>query len=118
MEEDLRQLAFSEGFSATTKDELLQKIKDITVTVLHPSVHVVSLYYMTQLDGVTVEAFAARMKRTAGKPHEGVPQGGAQRMCLASGPKRDNTRHCVRLALPSQLRDCSSLIFLHLSIGQ
>ena len=67
MEDDLRQLAFSEGFSATTEEELLRKIKDLAVTILHPSVHVVTLHNMTQQDSETVEAFVARVKGTAGK---------------------------------------------------
>ena len=66
MEDDLRQLAFSEGFSATTEDHLLRKIKDLAVTVLHPSVHAVTLHNTTQQDSETVEAFTARVKGTAG----------------------------------------------------
>ena len=65
MESDLRQLAFSEGFSATTEAELLLKIKDLAVTVLHPSAHVVALHQMSQQEGETVKAFRARVKGTA-----------------------------------------------------
>ena len=35
METELRQLAFSEGFSAITENDLLQQIKNLAVTVLH-----------------------------------------------------------------------------------
>ena len=66
METDLRQLAFSEGFSATTEDDLLQQIKRLAVTVLHPSVHVITLHSMTQQEGETTTSFAARVKGTAG----------------------------------------------------
>ena len=66
METDLRQLAFSEGFSATTEDDLLQQIKRLAVTVLHPSVHVITLHSMTQQEGETTTSFAARVKKTAG----------------------------------------------------
>ena len=48
MEESLRQLAFSEGFVANTEIELISKIKDLAVTTLHPSVHVVALHQMLQ----------------------------------------------------------------------
>ena len=61
METDLRQLAFSEGSTATTEEELLKKIKDLAVTVLHSSVHVVNLHKMTQAEGETAKAFAARV---------------------------------------------------------
>ena len=62
----MRQLVFSEGFSATTEDHLLRKIKDLAVTGLHSSVHTVTLHNMTLQDSETVEAFAARVKGTAG----------------------------------------------------
>ena len=65
METDLRQLAFSEGSTATTEEELLKKIKDLAVTVLHSSVHVVNLHKMTQAEGETAKAFAARVRGTA-----------------------------------------------------
>ena len=65
MEADLRQLAFSEGFSATTEAELVKHIKDLAVTVLHPSVHVVALHQMQQQESVTAKAFGARVKGTA-----------------------------------------------------
>ena len=65
MEADLRQLAFSEGFVANTEDEILHKIKDLAVTVLHPSSHVVALHQMSQQEGESVKAFAARVKGTA-----------------------------------------------------
>ena len=44
MESDLRQLAFSEGYQAATEAELLKQIKELSVTVLHPSVHIVALH--------------------------------------------------------------------------
>jgi hypothetical protein len=65
MESDLRQLAFSEGFSATTEAELVKHIKDLAVTVLHPCVHVVALHQMQQQEAETAKAFGARVKGTA-----------------------------------------------------
>ena len=65
MESDLRQLAFSEGYQAATEAELLKQIKELSVTVLHPSVHIVALHQMKQQDGETVKAFSARVKGTA-----------------------------------------------------
>ena len=65
MEPDLRQLAFSEGYQATTEAELLKQIKELSVTVLHPSVHIVALHQMKQQEGETVKAFSARVKGTA-----------------------------------------------------
>ena len=65
MESDLRQLAFSEGFTANIEDKLLLKIKDLAVTVLHSSLHVVALHQMSQQEGESVKAFAARVKGTA-----------------------------------------------------
>ena len=65
MEPDLRMLAFSEGTASVTEKDLLKQIKDLAVTVLHSSVHVVALHQMTQQEGETVKAFSARVKGTA-----------------------------------------------------
>ena len=65
MEESLRQLAFSEGFVANTEIELISKIKDLAVTTLHPSVHVVALHQMLQQENESIKAFTARVKGTA-----------------------------------------------------
>ena len=65
METELRQLAFSEGFTANTEDELLKQIKSLAVTILHPSVHVISLHQMSQQESETIKAFSARVKGTA-----------------------------------------------------
>ena len=65
MEESLRQLAFSEGFVAKTETELISKIKDLAVTTLHPSVHVVALHQMLQQENESIKAFTARVKGTA-----------------------------------------------------
>ena len=65
MEESLRQLAFSEGFAAQTENELITKNKDLAVTTLHPSVHVVALHQMMQQENESIKAFTARVKGTA-----------------------------------------------------
>ena len=61
----MRQLAFSEGFVANTENELISKIKDLAVTTLHPSVHVVALHQMLQQENESIKAFTARVKGTA-----------------------------------------------------
>ena len=65
METELRQLAFSEGFTANSEAELLTQIKSLAVTILHPSVHVISLHQMSQQESETVKSFSARVKGTA-----------------------------------------------------
>ena len=67
MDTDLRQLAFSEGGdeNLNTEDALLDRIKSLAVTVLHPSVHIVTLHGMSQNTAEPVKAFSARVKGTA-----------------------------------------------------
>ena len=67
METELRQLAFSEGFTADSGEELLKQIKSLAVNILHPSVHVISLHQMAQQESETVKAFSARVKGTASR---------------------------------------------------
>ena len=65
MEPELRRLAFSEGTQANTEAALLLQIKSLSVTILHPSVHVVSLHDMKQQESETVKSYTARVKGTA-----------------------------------------------------
>jgi len=65
MDSDLEKLAFSDGSENLTSDRLLDKIKSLAVTTLHPSVHVVTLHQMKQNDQETTKAFSARVKGTA-----------------------------------------------------
>ena len=67
MDTELRQLAFSEGGEdlLTTEALMLEKIKSLAVTVLHPSVHIVALHDMKQLPSETVKSFSARVRGTA-----------------------------------------------------
>ena len=67
MDTELRQLAFSEGGEdqLTTEVLMLEKIKSLAVTVLHPSVHIVTLHDMKQLPSETVKSFSARVRGTA-----------------------------------------------------
>ena len=54
MDTELRQL----GFSAGGKEQLmLEKIKSLAVTVLNPSVYIVSLHGMKQLQIESVKSF-------------------------------------------------------------
>ena len=55
MDNELRELAFNEGFEANDEDSLLTHIKSLAVTVLHPSVHVVALHRMQQQDGESIK---------------------------------------------------------------
>ena len=67
MDTELRQLAFSEGSedSLNTEDLMLARIKSLAVTVLHASVHIVTLHDMKQLPSETVKSFSARVRGTA-----------------------------------------------------
>ena len=67
MDTELRQLAFSEGGEDTlaTEELMLARIKSLSVTVLHSSVHIVALHEMKQLPGESVKAFSARVRGTA-----------------------------------------------------
>ena len=65
MDQELRQLAFNEGSSFTNVNQLMSTIKCLSVTTLHPSVHVVALHQMKQDEGETTKAFAARVKGSA-----------------------------------------------------
>ena len=67
MDTELRQLAFSEGSedSLNTEELMLARIKSLAVTVLHPSVHIVTLHDMKQLPSETVKSFSARVRGNA-----------------------------------------------------
>ena len=67
MDTELRQLAFSEGSedSLNTEELMLARIKSLAVTVLHASVHIVTLHDMKQLPSETVKSFSARVRGTA-----------------------------------------------------
>ena len=67
MDTELRQLAFSEGAEETLNTEalMLVRIKSLAVTVLHASVHIVTLHDMKQLPSETVKSFSARVRGTA-----------------------------------------------------
>ena len=67
MDQELRQLAFSEGSEDTlvTEELTLGRIKSLAVTVLHPSEHIVALHELKQLPSETVKSFSARVRGTA-----------------------------------------------------
>ena len=67
MDTELRQLAFNEGSeeTLTSKELMLARIKSLAVTVLHSSVHIVSLHNMTKMPEESVKAFSARVRGTA-----------------------------------------------------
>ena len=66
LDTDLERLAFNDGLNDNSSEELLKAIKKLAVTVLHPSVHVVNLHQLKQLEGETVKAFSAKVKGVAG----------------------------------------------------
>ena len=69
MTEGLRQLAFAEGGSVDhkTEEDMLSRIKRLSVVTLHPSVHVhiVSLHELRQQSDENTQTFAARVKGIA-----------------------------------------------------
>jgi len=65
MDTDVERLAFNDGVTATTTEDLLLSLKTLAVTELHPSVHVMALHAMKQNVGETVKAFSARVKGIA-----------------------------------------------------
>ena len=65
MDSDVERLAFNDGLTATTTTDLLEGLKKLSVTELHPSVHVMALHEMRQARGESTKAFSARVKGTA-----------------------------------------------------
>ena len=61
----LEKLAFADNLSATDSDSLLQCIKTLAVTTLHPSIHVVNLHQMRQNNDEPTKAFSARVRSVA-----------------------------------------------------
>ena len=65
MDADIERLAFNDGLTANTTTDLLVGLKKLSVTELHPSVHVMALHEMRQARGESTKAFSARVKGTA-----------------------------------------------------
>lgn len=65
LETDLERLAFQDGLDETDPDKLLDAIKSLAVTTVHPAIHVVSLHETKQRPDETVKAFSARVKGVA-----------------------------------------------------
>ena len=65
LDADLERLAFQDGIHSTNGEELLQKIKSLAVSTVHPSLHVVNLHSLQQSDSETVKAFSARVRGVA-----------------------------------------------------
>ena len=62
---DLERLAFHDNLQASTATELLEEIKNLVVTVLHPSVHIVALHEMKQGETETTKMFSVPVKEFA-----------------------------------------------------
>ena len=65
MDADIERLAFNDGLTANTANDLLVGLKKLSVTELHPSVHFMALHQMRQARGESTKAFSARVKGTA-----------------------------------------------------
>ena len=78
MDVELERLAFNDGISSTNRDTLLDEIKKLAVTVLHPSLHIVELHEMKQSDSETTKSFSARVKGVASNC-------GLQKLCTKRG---------------------------------
>ena len=65
LDSDRGRLAFQDGISETNPDRLLAQIKDLAVTTVHPSLHVVELHEAKQSSDETVKAFSARVRGIA-----------------------------------------------------
>ena len=65
MDSELERLAFSDGLDSANSETLLEKIKTLAVTTIHPSLHIVSLHKMQQTSEESTKAFSARVKATA-----------------------------------------------------
>ena len=65
LDSELQRLAFNDGLDDNSSESLIASIKKLAVTVLHPSVHVVNLHQMKQVEGETVKAFSAKVKGLA-----------------------------------------------------
>ena len=67
MSADLRRLAFNQGSKEDldTEGKMLERIRNLAVSVLHAAVHTVTLHESRQSPGESTKAFAARVRGTA-----------------------------------------------------
>ena len=65
MDSELEKLAFGDNVATNDPTVLLQKIKSLAVTTLHPSIHVVNLHQMKQNQDESSKAFSTRVRSTA-----------------------------------------------------
>ena len=65
MDTDLEKLAFADNLTETDPEVLLNRIKSLAVTTLHPSIHVVNLHQMRQNNDEPTKAFSARVRSVA-----------------------------------------------------
>ena len=66
MSANLRRLAFSQGSKKdlNIEQKLMERMRDVTVSMLHTAVHTVALYEARQSPGESTKAFAARVHGT------------------------------------------------------
>ena len=62
MSANLRRLAFSQGSKKdlNIEQKLMERMRDVTVSMLHTAVHTVALYEARQSPGESTKAFAAK----------------------------------------------------------
>ena len=65
LDSEMERLAFQDGISDTDPNRLLNQIKSLAVTTVHPSIHVVELHEAKQSPEETVKAFSARVRGIA-----------------------------------------------------
>ena len=66
MSANLRRLAFSQGSKKKLdiEQKLMERMRDVTVSMLHTAVHTVALYEARQSPGESTKGFAARVHGT------------------------------------------------------
>ena len=65
LDNDLERLAFNDGSDSNSLPNLLDTLKTLAVTTLHPSVHIVTLHKLQQSETESTKAFSARVKGIA-----------------------------------------------------
>ena len=61
LDPDIERLAFQDGINETDPDNLLTAIKQLAVTTIHPSLHVITLHEAKQSSEENVKSFSARV---------------------------------------------------------
>ena len=65
LEPDIERLAFQDGINETDHERLLTAVKQLAVTTIHPSLHVITLHEAKQSSEENVKSFSARVRGIA-----------------------------------------------------